>query len=149
MLEDNLSKKRMEDLIDLKIARIIDEETERYIRDTGRWAQYEKDCEAYRKDKAKKQKVEKQAAIVQAGLAHFALAGVWPLAYGVMTLAMWRMVPKEIRKPVMLSIRAFQILRNPSVGGIARLGLATLAKAENRPELPEYHHHLTPIPSVR
>jgi hypothetical protein len=138
MLEDNLSKKRIEDLIDLKIARIIDEETERYIKDTGRWAQYEKDCEAYAKDKAKKQKVEKQAPIVQAGLAHFALAGVWPLAYGIMTLAMWRMVPAELRKPVMISIRAFQVLRKPSAVGAISLATMALAKGPKAQDMPDH-----------
>jgi hypothetical protein len=138
MLEDNLSKKRLEDLIDLKIARIIDEQTEAYIKDTGRWAQYEEDCEAYRVDKARKQKVEKQAKIVQAGLAHFALAGVWPLAYSVMSLAMWRMVPAELRKPVMISIRAFQVLRKPSAVGAISLATMALAKGPKAQDMPDH-----------
>jgi hypothetical protein len=118
MMESNLAKKDFEHLVDIHVSLKIDEEMEAWIKQKGLWAKYEEDCEAYLKRKTKSQKQEKDAPLVKSAIAHFALGGIWPLAYRVMTMTMWRMLPPEIRKPVMLSIRTFQIVRSPVLGSL-------------------------------
>jgi hypothetical protein len=111
LLNENLSKKNA-DLIDIKITRIIDRETEAWIKECPRrQKQYEKDCEAYVAKKTKSQKAESVLPLMKAAMLSFQTGGVWPLAYAAMSLTMWRLVPKEYRKAVILSIRAFQVVR--------------------------------------
>lgn len=133
MMESNLSKKDFAHLVDIHVSLKIDEEIEIWIRERGLWKQYEEDCQAYVRRKTKSQKQEKDAPLIKASLAHFALGGIWPLAYRAMTLTMWRMIPAEIRKPVMLSIRTFQIIRSPVRGSLYLLHDLTRMK---QPEMP-------------
>lgn len=142
-LAGNLSKRRVEDCLDLKVTRAIDDFLETWIKERGGLqAKYEEDCKAYEDSKAKKQRVEHTQPLVQSALAHYALAGVWPLAYGIMTLSMWRLVPSELRKPVMLSIRAFQLIRRPTLTGAVSLAAAALMGPKHN-DLPDYHYHVT------
>jgi hypothetical protein len=119
MLESNLEKKDLAHLVDIHVSLKIDEELEAWIKDRGLMSDYEGDCDEYVRRKTKSQKQEKDAPLVKASLAHFALGGIWPLAYRAMSLCMWRMIPKEIRKPVMLSIRAYQVIKSPVFGSFA------------------------------
>jgi hypothetical protein len=111
LLAENLSKKNA-DLIDIKITRILDREVEAWIKtDPVRQAQYVKDCEAYVARKTKSQKAEAVLPLMRAAMLSFQTGGIWPLAYAAMSLTMWRLVPKEYRPAVILSIRAFQVIR--------------------------------------
>jgi hypothetical protein len=118
MLADNLAKKDFAHLVDIHVSLKIDEEMERWIKDRGLWKGYEEDCQIYLKRKTRSQKEEKDAPLIKASLAHFVLGGIWPLAYRAMTMTMWRMIPAEIRKPVMLSIRTFQVIKSPVRGSL-------------------------------
>jgi hypothetical protein len=134
MMEDNLAKKDFDHLVDIHVALKIDEEMEKWIKERGLWNQYEKDCEAYLKRKTKSQREEKDAPLMRASLAHFALAGIWPLAYRAMSLSMWRMIPEEIRKPVMLSIRTFQVIKSPVRGSLYLLHDLTRSRYKQMPD---------------
>lgn len=118
MMESNLAKKDFHHLVDIHVSLRIDQEVEAWIKERGLWAKYETDCAEYLKRKTKLQKQEKDAPLIKTALAHFALAGIWPLAYRAMTLGMWRMLPPEIRKSVMLSIRTYQIIKSPILGSM-------------------------------
>lgn len=118
MMASNLAKKDFDHLVDIHVSLRIDKEVEAWIKERGLWKQYEEDCIAYVRRKKKSQKQEKDAPLIKASLAHFALGGIWPLAYRAMTLTMWRMIPAEIRKPVMLSIRTYQIIKSPVLGSM-------------------------------
>jgi hypothetical protein len=134
MMEDNLAKKDFDHLVDVHVALKIDEEMEKWIKDRGLWNEYEKDCQAYLKKKTKSQREEKDTPLVKASLAHFVLAGIWPLAYRAMSLTMWRMIPKEIRKPVMLSIRTFQVIKSPVRGSLYLLHDLTRSRYKEMPQ---------------
>jgi hypothetical protein len=134
MLESNLKKKDFDHLVDIHVSLRIDEEMEKWIKERGLLNEYERDCEAYLKKKTKSQKQEKDAPLVKAALAHFVLGGIWPLAYRAMSLCMWRMIPQEFRKPVMISIRAFQIIRSPIRGSLYLLhDLTKIKQPEMKP----------------
>lgn len=119
MLESNLERKDTTHLVDLHVALELDEAMEAWIRKKGLLVKYEADCEEYERRKAKVQKDEKHHALMSAALERFVVDGIWPIAYRAMTLAMYRMIPKELRGAIMLAIRATQIVKRP---------VATLAK---------------------
>ena len=132
LLNANLSRKRVENLIDLRCAKRVDKELEKWIKERGLWAQYQKDCEDYRKKKTRAQKEEGKKRLMQASLSHFAKENVWPLAAHMMTASMMRMVPREIRPAVFLAIRAKQIIRRP-VSTLARMGVSMLLTPGKEP----------------
>ena len=133
LLKANLARKRVENLIDLRCARRIDRELETWIRDRGLWAKYLKDCEDYRRKKARVQKEEGQRKLMQAALSYFSRERVWPLAAHLMKVSMMRMIPKEIRPAVIMAIRAKQIIRRP-VTALATQGVQQLMPARKQPE---------------
>lgn len=114
MLQSNLEKKDFDRLVDIHVSLRIDQELEKWIKEEGLWKKYEQDCKDYLRDKRRKQEREKDAPLIKASLVHYALKGVWPLAYKVMTLMMWRMIPRELRKPIALSIRTYQVIKAPA-----------------------------------
>jgi len=133
LLEANLARKRVENLIDLRCAKRVDRELEKWIKERGGlWEQYQKDCESYRKAKTRAQKEEGKKRLMQASLSHFAKTEVWPLAAHMMTAGMMRMVPKEIRPAVFLAIRAQQIIRRP-VSTLVRIGISEMLKLGKEP----------------
>jgi hypothetical protein len=119
----NLEKKGGRPIIDLRIQERIDRELETWIREKGRWQEYTRDCAAYCADKRKRDAAEAEKRITKAALSHFHTRGVWPLAYRIMTLAVWRMIPRELRAPIQMAIRATQVVRRPTprrIGALAR-----------------------------
>lgn len=113
LLADNLARKDLAHLVDVQASRATDEALESWIKQAGLWAAYERDCREYERRKRKEMTAEKHRRLMQASLSHWHTAGIWPLAFSAMKLAMWRMLPKEIRGAVLLAIRAQQFIRRP------------------------------------
>jgi hypothetical protein len=135
LLRKHLARKDQAHLIDMKVSAAIDREMENFIREKGAlWVQQAAaDAKEYEKKKKRAQEKEPLQRIMQAALGHHARCGVWPLAYQAMTLSMWRMVPRELRTAVTLSIRAFQIVRNPSPRRLISMGKSLAGLAEPSP----------------
>jgi hypothetical protein len=133
LLSRHLARKDTAHLIDVRCAAVIDRELEKWIRERGLWAQYQADCEEYRSRKAKAQKEEPLRRLVQSAVGHHARSGVWPLAYGAMSMTVWRMIPRELRGPIMACIRIHQVIRNPSK--VFKIGARMLAEMNRQPEM--------------
>lgn len=133
MLEKALARKRRENMVDLAACEAIDDTLEAWIRDRGLWPHYERECKEYEKKKKTAQDQEPLQRIMQAALGHHARCGVWPLAYQAMTFSMWRMIPRELRIAVTMSIRAFQLIRNPSPRRLISMGKTLAGLAEPSP----------------
>ena len=114
MLDKAIARKRRENLVDLACNEAIDKALESWIRDRGYWADYERDCAEYAKRKTKAQAEEPLKRLMQASLGHHSRTGIWPLAWQCMSFGMWRMIPRELRPAITLSIRAYQIVRRPT-----------------------------------
>lgn len=141
MLESNLERKDTTYLVDLHVALELDEAMEMWIRAKGLWKNYQADCEEYQKRKAKVQRDEKYQALMSAALERFVIDGIWPIAYKAMTLAMYRMIPKELRGAIMLAIRTTQIIKRP-VATIAKMAINTAlfpAQPEMKMERPRLY----------
>lgn len=132
-LTRHLSRKDTAHLIDVRCAAVIDRELEKWIRERGLWTQYQADCEEYRCKKMKAQREEPLRRLMQASVGHHARNGVWPLAYATMSMTMWRMIPRELRGPIMACIRVHQIVRNPSK--VLKIGIRMLAEMNRQPEM--------------
>jgi hypothetical protein len=132
-LTRNLARKDVAHLIDIRCAAVIDRELEKWIRERGLWAEYQADCEDYRRRKTKSQREEPLRRLMQASVGHHARNGVWPLAYNAMSMTMWRMVPRELRGPIMACIRIHQIVRRPSKA--LKIGVRMLAEMNRQPEM--------------
>jgi len=116
MLEANLSKKRFECLVDIHVAARIDASLEEWVKERGLWSSYCADCDQYARSKSRMQKNEREQPLMKSALSYFVMRGIWPLAYRIMTLAMFRMIPVELRKPIFLSIRTYQAIKSPTRG---------------------------------
>lgn len=132
-LSRHLARKDTNHLIDVRCAAVIDRELEKWIRERGLSSDYQADCEEYRRTKAKVQREEPLRRLVQAAVGHHARNGVWPLAYGAMTMTVWRMIPQELRGPIMACIRIHQIVRNPSKA--LKIGVRMLAEMDRQPQM--------------
>jgi hypothetical protein len=64
---------------------------------------------------------------------HHARSGVWPIAYSAMSFAAWRMIPRELRGPIMICIRVSQIVRQPSKA--LKIGVRMLTEMNRQPEM--------------
>jgi len=113
LLADNLGRKDVAHLVDVQSSRATDAALEEWIKQAGLWAAYEKDCEEYERRKRKEMAAEKHRRLMQASLSHFHTSGIWPLTLSAMRLNMWRMLPREIRGPIALAIRAQQFIKQP------------------------------------
>ncbi len=133
LLNHHLDLKDRAHLIDLRCAEVIDRELEKWVRERGFWADYQADCDDYRRRKIKSQKEEPLRRILQAALGHHARSGVWPLAFGVMNLTAWRLIPRELRSPIMACIRVHQVIRQPSK--MLKIGARMLIEADRQPEM--------------
>jgi hypothetical protein len=124
-LEENLSKRREEDLIDLALTRALDVEVEKWAAEEDP-AGYAADCLAYARAKKRRDEVEHAVPLLRGALLYAKATGVWPLAWTIMRPSLARLIPKEIRAAVFLSIRAAQVIKNPG----ARLAPELLRSAE-------------------
>lgn len=102
---------RKGDLLDVRLARCIDEKLARWIEARGLSAKYRREREAYAAAKRKAQGRVAEERIVESALEIFARKGIWLLSYRSMSFAMWRMIPAEVRKPIALAIRSVQTVR--------------------------------------
>lgn len=132
-LTRNLARKDVEHLIDVRCAAVIDRELEVWIRERGLLAEYQAECREYCRKKTKAQNEEPLRGLIQAAVGHHARSGVWPIAYSAMTFAAWRMVPRELRGPIMACIRVTQIIRQPSK--VFKIGARMLADMDRQPEM--------------
>lgn len=132
-LKRHLARKDTEHLIDVRCAAVIDRELEKWIRERGMWSQYQADCNEYRRRKEKAQREEPLRRLMQSAVGHHSRSGVWPLAYSAMSMTMWRMIPRELRGPILACIRVHQIIRQPSKA--LKIGLRMLAEMERQPEM--------------
>lgn len=132
-LSRHLARKDTEHLIDVRCAAVIDRELEKWIRERGLWSDYQADCEEYMRRKSKAQREEPLRRLVQAAVGHHARNGVWPIAYGAMSMTVWRMIPRELRGPIMACIRVHQIIRNPSKA--LKIGVRMIAEMDRQPEM--------------
>jgi hypothetical protein len=132
-LSRHLARKDTAHLIDVRCAAAIDRELEKWIRQRGLWFEYQADCEEYRRRKIKVQREEPLRRLIQAAVGHHARNGVWQLAYGAMSMTIWRMIPRELRGPIMACVRVHQIVRNPSKA--LKIGVRMLAEMDRQPEM--------------
>lgn len=114
--KDNLAKKDPlktgRKVIDTEVQEAMDKALEHWIESRGGlWAQYQKDKATYAVWKKKEEKLEPARRVVKANLSYFAQSGVWLPSYRSMTLAMWRMIPRDHRPAITLAIRASQHVR--------------------------------------
>ncbi|MBE2180299.1 MAG: hypothetical protein IAE97_07490 [Chthoniobacterales bacterium] len=119
----NLEKKGDRPVIDLEIQRVMDRELETFFRQEGLCAKYEQAKKRYAGWKRKEEEQEPQRRLIKAGLSYHHRTGLWPLAYRAMKLTAWRLIPRELRAGIMISIRATQIVEQPlrSLQDIRRL----------------------------
>jgi hypothetical protein len=132
-LARHLARKDQSHLIDLRCAAVIDFELEVWIRERGLWAEYQAECEEYCRKKSKAQDEEPLRRLIQAAVGHHARSGVWPIAYSAMSFAAWRMIPRELRGPIMICIRVSQIVRQPSKA--LKIGVRMLTEMNRQPEM--------------
>jgi len=113
LLEDHKKKKGR--LVDLEIAAAVDSHLADEFKKMGMQREYEEAQRDYVRRKKRAQETERHRSLLRESLRFFGLNGIWPLAAGVMELAMWRMIPKEHRKLVQQSIRLTQMIGRPVV----------------------------------
>ena len=138
-----LLKKRKEEkgvLVDLEIAKAIEESLEMQFLNLHLSAEYERSKREYRHRKIKSQDTERQRQLLKSALKYFTIEGIWPLAATSMKLGIWRMIPREIRPLVMTSIRVMQMIVKPSPAALVKstareivMKLASTTKEVNRP----------------
>ena len=122
LLKDHTARKGT--LVDLEMASAVDEFLESSFQQMGLQQEYELSCGEYVARKKKAQSTERDRLMLAEALKFFRFQGIWPLATSVMKLAIWRMLPKEIRPIVMQSIRLTQMIAAP----IERTIVKTAAK---------------------
>jgi hypothetical protein len=132
-LARHLARKDQPHLIDVRCAAVIDRELEVWIRDRGLWSDYQAECKEYCRRKSKAQSEEPLRGLIQAAVGHHARSGVWPIAYNAMSFAAWRMIPREIRGPIMVCIRVHQVIRNPLKA--VKIGVRMLTEMDRQPEM--------------
>ncbi|MCE2961439.1 MAG: hypothetical protein ACK46A_02145 [Akkermansiaceae bacterium] len=132
-LARHLERKDQSHLIDVRCAAAIDRELEVWIRERGLWSDYQAECTEYFRRKSKAQSEEPLRQLIQAAVGHHARSGVWPIAYSAMSFAAWRMIPRELRVPIMICIRVHQVIRNPSK--VFKIGARMLAEMDRQPEM--------------
>ncbi|MFZ4776711.1 MAG: hypothetical protein ACOYM3_15175 [Terrimicrobiaceae bacterium] len=106
-------KKRKGQMVDLEIAAAVDKHLESEFRRLGLEKNYEESCREYVRRKKRAQETDQSRRLLRESLRYFVVEGIWPLAASSMKLAMWRMVPPEIRPLVFNSVRATQVLASP------------------------------------
>ena len=143
-LGEHLKRKDEQHLIDVQLSRRLDRVLEEWIRFEGLEREFEKEKKEYKEKKKKEQKTRSEEKWIEAALDDFAKRGVWRLAYQTMTLAAWRMIPRELRGPVILAIRATQVIRNPNMMTAMKAAMALAQIAQLQHEQPEYIKHMKP-----
>lgn len=123
-LGEHLKRKDEQHLIDVQLSRRMDQVLEEWIRFEGLEREFEKEKREYREKKKKEQKARTEEKWIEAALDDFVKNGIWRLAYQTMTLAAWRMVPPELRRPIQLIIRATQVIRRPNPANMIGLGVS-------------------------
>lgn len=113
MLNSNLERKDLPHLVDIQVAVEISKEFEKWVKEKGLHQQYIRDCEEYRCRKGRAQENERDAPLIRSALESFHETGIWPIFYRLMRLVLWRMIPKALRKPIIASIRTYQIITDP------------------------------------
>jgi hypothetical protein len=137
LLAGNLARKDEAHLIDVQASRATDLAFESWIKQAGLWNKYVADCDEYARRKKRQQEAEKHRRLMAAALSHWHQNGIWPLAFSAMRFAAWRMLPREMRGPIMLAIRAQQFIRRPISTGIK----AAVRAMESRPQVMEMEPH--------
>ena len=125
-LKSNLSKKYDQDpprkLVDVECARASDKWFEEiFIKKNSLQKEYAAELQRYAAKKLKALTVEQSRPLVKAAVARFVADGVWLLAREAMDLAIYRLLPKELRKPVICSIRSLQFVAKPSLRAAIRI----------------------------
>ena len=113
MLNANIGRKDVPHLVDLQVAVEVSRQLETWVKDKGFLQQYNRDCEEYRRRKSRAQENERDEPLIRSALESFHETGIWPIFYRLMRLALWRMIPKALRKPIIASIRMYQIISDP------------------------------------
>jgi hypothetical protein len=138
LMERHLARKNQAKLVDLQANDAIDAALERWIRERGLWSHYQADCAEYVRRKGKAQREEPLKRLMQASLGHHHRTGVWPLAYSAMTMSMWRLVPRELRVPIMVAIRLAQVIRQPTPRRVIGLGKMVAGMLPSQPTTPPF-----------
>lgn len=135
-LHRNLQKKGRREIVDIAIQDRIDQELDAYFSQMGLSHHYSEEKRRYRSWKTKEDKTQATRKLTKSALSYFDATGVWPIARKLMSLAMWRMIPADLRGAVMLCIRAKQAVRNPARAAVGiMLRAAKLAMQE--PPIPQ------------
>lgn len=100
-------------LIDIECARACDQAFLDFVKRNDLIKEYDAAKKAYISKKIKALKAERYRPIMRAALDEFARSREWFLARQQMKMSMWRLLPKEWRLPIQLTIRCTQLVRNP------------------------------------
>jgi len=100
-------------LIDIECARACDQAFFEFVTRNHLVQEYDKAKKAYSAKKLRALKTDRYRPLMKASLDEFVRSREWFLAREQMKMAMWRLLPKEWRLPIQLTIRCTQLIRNP------------------------------------
>jgi len=121
-LEENLTKAPR--FVDVELARLIDREVAKELKRRGLENEYEKERAEYAENKRKRDKEEYERKLIEAGLRYYSQAERWPMNPRLMSKSMWRMIPRDLRAGIILSIRLEQAINDPDMLNMIKLGQA-------------------------
>lgn len=134
LLESHKARKGV--LVDLEMSSAVDEFLEIKFQEMGFQREYQRSCLEYTARKKKAKHTEQERLLLREALKFFRMNGIWALASSAMSLAMWRLLPKELRVVVMASMRLTQIIECPSPRHLVKsVSLELIKRLSHLPEM--------------